>query len=280
MVFVPVPAGEFAMGSSEEKVDAALALCNASYGDCERSWFADEQPQHTVYLDEYWIGRTEVTNAQYQQFVDAGGYETEGYWSSAGWKARTVEGWERPRCLDEDDVNAPDQPVVCVSWYEAEAYTRWLSEESGMAIRLPTEAEWEKAARGTDGRIFPWGNEFDVSRLNYCDANCDREWKDEANDDGYAFTAPVGRYPSGASPYGAMDMAGNAWEWVNDWYGEEYYSQSPSAAPPGPETGEARVLRGGSWYDGDLDVRSALRYNSSPGNWYDLDGGFRCVRSQ
>ncbi|MFZ4850752.1 MAG: SUMF1/EgtB/PvdO family nonheme iron enzyme [Caldilinea sp.] len=279
MAFVPVPAGEFVMGSSEEEADAALALCNASYGDCERSWFADEQPQHTVYLDEYWIGRTEVTNAQYQQFVDAGGYETEGYWSSAGWQARTVEGWERPRCLDEDDVNVPDQPVVCVSWYEAEAYTRWLSEESGMAIRLPTEAEWEKAARGTDSRIFPWGNEFDGSRLNYCDANCAYDHGDEANDDGYAFTAPVGSYPGGASPYGAMDMAGNVWEWVSDWYGEDYYRQSPSANPPGPEMGETRVLRGGSWSSDANNVRSADRDYYNPGNWYSYFG-FRCVRSQ
>jgi formylglycine-generating enzyme required for sulfatase activity len=300
MAFVPVPAGEFVMGSSEEEADAALALCNASDGDC--GWFANEQPQHTVYLDEYWIGQTEVTNAQFQQFVDAGGYETEGYWSSAGWQARTAEGWEGLRCLDDDTVNVPDQPVVCVSWYEAEAYTRWLSEESGMAIRLPTEAEWEKAARGTDSRIFPWGNEFDGSRLNYCDANCAYDHKDEANDDivfrisstadpgtydhgdeanddGYAFTAPVGSYPGGASPYGAMDMAGNVWEWVSDWYGEDYYRQSPSANPPGPEMGETRVLRGGAASNYGIYVRSAFRNFNDPDFW-NVDLGFRCVRSQ
>ena len=278
MVFVPVPAGEFEMGSTEEEVDAALALCNASRGNCERGWFADEQPQHTVSLDAYWIGQTEVTNAQFQQFVDAGGYAAERYWSAEGWQVRSDEGWGGPRCLEDENFNAPDQPVVCVSWYEAEAYTRWLSEASGAAIRLPTEAEWEKAARGTDGRIFPWGDEFDGNRLNFCDVNCEYDWKDETYDDGYTYTAPVGSYPEGASPYGALDMAGNVWEWVNDWYQEDYYSQSPGSNPQGPATGESRVLRGGSWYRDDYLVRSARRDYVFPGLWIG-DVGFRCVRS-
>ena len=278
MVFVPVPAGKFEMGSTEEEVDAALALCHASYGNCERGWFAVEQPQHTVTLDAYWIGQTEVTNAQFQQFVDAGGYATERYWSAEGWQVRSDEGWGGPRCLEDENFNAPDQPVVCVSWYEAEAYTRWLSEASGAAIRLPTEAEWEKAARGTEGRIFPWGDEFDGNRLNFCDVNCEYDWKDETYDDGYTYTAPVGSYPEGASPYGALDMAGNVWEWVNDWYQEDYYSVSPGSNPQGPATGESRVVRGGSWNARSNFVRSADRGGLIPGNW-GYYYGFRCVRS-
>jgi formylglycine-generating enzyme required for sulfatase activity len=279
MAFVFVPAGEFEMGSTEEEVDVALALCNASYGNCERGWFADEQPQHTVALDAYWIGQTEVTNAQFQQFVDAGGYAAERYWSAEGWQVRSDAGWEGPRCLEDDNVNAPDQPVVCVSWYEADAYTRWLSESTGETYRLPTEAEWEKAARGTDGRTFPWGEDFDGSLLNFCDTNCVYDHKDETHDDGYAYTAPVGSYPEGASPYGVMDMAGNVWEWVNDWYDSSYYSQSPSENPPGPATGEYRVLRGGSWYSSGSSVRSAIRLYNLPDLW-DVSDGFRCVRSQ
>jgi formylglycine-generating enzyme required for sulfatase activity len=279
MVFVPVPAGEFGMGSTEKEADAALALCNASYGNCEHGWFANEQPQHTVTLDAYWIGQTEVTNAQFQQFVDAGGYAAERYWSAEGWQVRSDAGWEGSRCLEDDNVNAPDQPVVCVSWHEAEAYTRWLSEVSGAAIRLPTEAEWEKAARGTDGRTFPWGDLFDGSRLNFCDVNCEANWKDETYDDGYAYTAPVGSYAEGASPYGALDMGGNVWEWVNDRYDGSYYSQSPSENPQGPATGKIRLLRGGSWYFSDSFVRSAIRYYFAPDDW-DFIIGFRCVRSQ
>ena len=220
-----------------------------------------------------------MTNAQFQHFVDADGYETERYWSAEGWQARSQNDWTGPRCLDDDNFNAPDQPVVCVGWYEADAYTRWLSETTGEPYRLPTEAEWEKAARGGDGRTFPWSDDFDGALLNFCDANCPYDWKDSNYDDGYEHTAPVGSYPDGASPYGALDMAGNVWEWVNDWYQADYYSVSPGSNPQGPAMGQARVLRGGSWYGyDDYGVRSAYRRHYHPDGW-SPNVGFRCVRS-
>ena len=217
---------------------------------------ADEQPVHRVVVDAFWIMRTEVTNAQYDRCVRAGVCTAPG---NDVWR----------------DVRFAEHPVTHVSWEQASTYAQWVGGS------LPTEAQWEKAARGVDLRTYPWGNEFDGSRLNYCDVNCDKDWKDETTDDGYTFTAPVGSYPAGASPYGALDMAGNVWEWVNDWYGEEYYSQSPSDNPPGPETGGHRVLRGGSWVNDDGYVRSADRSNGNPGSGDIVYGyGFRCVRSQ
>jgi len=237
MVMVYVPAGEFLMGSS----------------DADGQADDDEKPQHLVYLDGYWIDRTEVTNAQYRKCVEAGACRG-------------------PGCWDENDYNAPDQPVVCVSWDDAQAYAAWAGG------RLPMEAEWEKAARGTDGRIYPWGDEFDGSRLNYCDRNCEGDRKDTGADDGYAVTAPVGRYPAGASPYGALDMAGNVWEWVVDWYDRGYYDRSPARNPQGPDAGDSRVLRGGAFSSGEGDVRCAARNRYSPHvrSWY---YGFRLVAS-
>jgi serine/threonine-protein kinase len=153
-----------------------------------------------------------------------------------------------------------DYPVVNVNRYQANAFCTWVG------ARLPTEAEWEKAARGTDGRIYPWGDQAPTQEL----ANFDRNVGD---------TTPVGSYPAGASPYGVMDMAGSVWEWVDDWYDSDYYSQSPSENPQGLVTGEYSVLRGGSWYGYDYNVRSALRNYRGPDYWDSLVG-VRCVRSQ
>jgi formylglycine-generating enzyme required for sulfatase activity len=226
-----IPAGEFVMGSPDGE------------GDDE------EKPQHTVYLDAYYIDKYEVTNARYQACVDAGACDAPQESSSS------------TRGSYFGNPEYADYPVIHVNWFQAEAFCAWEGR------RLPTEAEWEKAARGTDRRTYPWGNEAaDAGLLNY--------------DENVGDTTAVGSYPSGASPYGVMDMAGNVWEWVKDWYDSGYYRQSPRDNPQGPETGMYRVLRGGSWVDfGNRGVRSALRGLSNPGFW-DSSGGFRCVRSQ
>ena len=210
--WVDVPAGEFMMGS-----DPAV--------DPDAS--DDEMPQHAVYVDAFRISKYEVTNAQYAQCVRA-----------------TV-------CDEPGDLRYyldpayADHPVVYVSWFDAQTFCEWIGG------RLPTEAEWEKAARGTDGRIYPWGNEFAESKCNTFES-------------GIGDTTEVGSYSDGASPYGAMDMAGNVWEWVADWYDAGYYSEAPERNPQGPDSGEVRVLRGGSWYYYQDLARCASRPRYSP----------------
>jgi formylglycine-generating enzyme required for sulfatase activity len=205
---------------------------------------ADEQPIHDVYLDEFYADKFEVTNKQYKRFCDATGRP---YPDDPGFPG-----------MDNYFTRYPDYPVVEVTWYDAEAYGTW----AGKA--LLTEAQWEKAARGTDERTYPWGNEYpDWTRCNIID------------NDGYEFTSPVGQFPEGASFYGCMDLAGNVWEWAEDWYGSGYYSTSPDSNPPGPTYGSSRVARGGSFNNTPIWVRCAERYWGGPGTW-DEALGFRC----
>jgi formylglycine-generating enzyme required for sulfatase activity len=201
----------------------------------------DEKPIHTVYLDAYYMDKYEVTVGQFREFCNATGKSMP----------------------DQPDWNQGDNyPVVNVSWDDASAYASWAGK------RLPTEAEWEKAARGTDGRKYPWGNAWDASKCNNGESN---------SPDGYEKTAPIGSFPQGASPYGVMDMAGNVWEWCQDWYGKDYYQNSSNRKPTGPSSGSNRVLRGGSWYNAQLICRSSLRNYLIPrlgGDYF----GFRCFR--
>jgi formylglycine-generating enzyme required for sulfatase activity len=247
---VLVPAGEFQMGCDD--------------GNPNEDCYSDEQPLHTVYLDAYTIDKYEVTNAQYAEFLNVMGNQEEG-----------GDTW-----LDADDGNVrihesggvwqvdsgyENHPVVEVTWYGARAYCQWRGK------RLPTEAEWEKAARGSsDTRMYPWGNEDpDCSRLNYF------HYDGSSYEYCVGDTTPVGSYPTGASPYGAMDMAGNVWEWVNDWYDGDYYSSSPYENPPGPASGSYKVLRGGSFSSGWNIVRVAYRYDDFAVISFARDG-FRC----
>ncbi|KPL78517.1 hypothetical protein ADN01_14670 [Levilinea saccharolytica] len=246
MVMVYIPAGEFWMGSDKSTDPQARD---------------DELPQHRVFLDAYWIDQTEVTNAMYARCVADGKCTPRAEISS----------YTRYSYYGSSQFD--NYPVLYVDWHQASAYCAWAGR------RLPTEAEWEKAARGTDKRIYPWGDEFSCSRGNFDDETLFDSYTVPGgpNCDGYPDTAPVGSYPAGASPYGALDMAGNVWEWVADWYGDSYYQNSPAANPVGPEAGDYRVLRGGTWSGSANFLRAASRYRYLPFNANALNG-FRCAR--
>jgi serine/threonine-protein kinase len=260
MVQVYVPAGEFLMGSEDSDADD------------------DEKPQHTVNLDAYWMDRTEVTNEMFGRFVGETSYQTDAEKEGsanvcADGSCDETDGadWQHPQGPESNLNGLETHPVVQVSWDDATAYCEWAGR------RLPTEAEWEKAARGTDGRKYPWGEQAPTGELaNFCDANCAWSWADESVDDGYALTSPVGNYPAGATPYGAFDMAGNVWEWVNDFYDDNYYATSPRDNPPGASVEARRVLRGGSGSDGARNRRAPYR---ARGVARLNDLGFRCAAS-
>jgi formylglycine-generating enzyme required for sulfatase activity len=233
MVEVYVPAGDFLMGSLDSDSTAT----------------ADEKPQHTVYLDAYWIDQTLVTNAMYALCVQAGACPPP-----IATKSATHDAYY-------GNAEYADYPVIWVDWNDAQAYCKWAGR------RLPTEAEWEKAARSTDGRLYPWGDTAPTCALGnfgfqagYCVGD----------------TSKVGSYPAGASPYGALDMSGNVWEMVADWYDASYYSSSPGRNPTGPASGVTRVIRAGSWYIDTNKFNSTNRADYiGPGA---NNGGFRCVR--
>jgi formylglycine-generating enzyme required for sulfatase activity len=233
----------------------------------DRSEYDDERPQHELYLPAYRLGKYPVTNAEYGRFIVTGGYRDRRWWTEAGWTEKEEEGWAEPRWWADSRFNQPNQPVVGVSWYECVAYCRWLSAERGEEYRLPSEAEWEKGARGTEGWRYPWGDEFDASRLN---AN---EGKQVVR-----ATTPVGIYLGGVSPSGAFDCAGNVWEWCATKWGKPYpYDVSEDEWSDGYLAGnDARVLRGGSWFNLLSSVRCAYRVRDYPdyGNYYI---GFRLV---
>jgi formylglycine-generating enzyme required for sulfatase activity len=207
----------------------------------------DEQPQRTLALDAFAIDRYEVTNFQYQQFVDATGHR------KSGPPARYAKNMSKMQGIN--------QPVVYVSWEDAEAYCHWKGK------RLPTEAEWEKAMRGTDGRLWPWGNVEQPNGANWARVQ-----------DGHEVSAVVGTVLTDKSPYGVMDGAGNVMEWVADWYGERYFAEAPEQNPPSPDHGVYRVLRGGGYATTGADIRITSR-SKMVADFRDETIGFRCAVS-
>ena len=262
--WVTVPAGEFLMGSNKYQNKA----------------HDNELPQHRLYLPTYRISRTPVTVDQFAAFVKVAGYitfaEKNGWahkWSGSGWEAVHGANWRKPQGLNSNLKERGQHPVTCVSWYDAQAYCSWLSREIRQDIRLPTEAEWEKAARGQDGHIYPWGNE------EPSESHCNFHMI-------VGNTSPIDQYPLGSSPYGCLDMVGNVWEWTQTLYGQADCKPEftyPYNADDGRENTNApgticRVLRGGSFFDSPDNVRCAVRHGDLPFYCPD-DAGFRLVIS-
>lgn len=281
---VLIPEGLFFMGSTQQDIDKLLELDR----NIEAERLGNEIPQRKIYLNAYLIDKYPVTNAHYKKFIESGGYMQKAFWSDTGWQyivqANPLESSELDAVFHGDS----DCPVVNISWYEAEAFAAWSGK------RIPTEAEWEKAARGTDGRIYPWGNEFDKTRLNCAEAKIEKP-------------TPVTKYPQGQSMYGCFDMAGNVWEWTADWYDSQYYRCAIDKNPQGPMMAEenpyfgrpeevgisiydlkpsksgktlsgCKVLRGGSWNgSGIVHIRCANRDYDEPTYKNDTIG-FRCAK--
>jgi len=201
----------------------------------------NEHPQRKVTLDAYRIYKCEVTNSQFRRFVGETGYRAEGQWEKFSLTGRD------------------DHPVINVTWNDARRYCQWAGG------RLPTEAEWEKAARGTDGRMYPWGNEWDRNKCNNVTTDSAIYKASRVDLRLGKGTTPVGTFPEGASPYGCLDMAGNVWEWCSDWYDPDYYKKSLPLNPQGAATGDSRVFRGGGWFDDvTTGCRCAFRVGNDP----------------
>ena len=240
-VMVLVPAGQFLMGSD--------------------SWSGSEKPVHQVYLDSFYIDQFEVSYSDFVEFLNQVGNQIEGVAGKAHWVEeddpdlrihRVDNNWQA-------DPGLENHPMNEVTWFGARAFCEWRG------ARLPSEAEWEKAARGTDGRTYPWGEmEPTCEMANF--AGC------------YYDSVPVDSYPDWVSPYGLYNMAGNVHEWTNDWYGEDYYANSPTDNPTGPESGDYKVFRGASWFNGNYQTRTTYRYPKLPVLTYKANG-FRCVKS-
>lgn len=228
-----IPAGDFQQGSDTGQ--------------------RNEAPARIVWLDDYWLDETEVTNALYAQFVAASGHLTQAEQNGSEYT------WHQPYGADSNLDGLAKHPVTLVSWDDAAAYCAWAGG------RLPTEAEWEKGARGDTRREYPWGAQWSATRANSNNVR-----------DGYPQTAPVGSFPDGASIFGLLDMAGNVWEWVADWYAPGYPPESPVEHPTGPEQGERRGLRGGSYYEDERALRTVRRASLGPTSFASMVG-FRCA---
>ena len=250
--WVSIPAGEFVMGSTPEEAEAAYTDAKLRSSLLELHAFKAEVPSHTVFLSRYHISKYEITNAQYRAFIEATGRPTpRGHNGEETWK--------------DENFNADEQPVVGVTWFDAQAFAEWIG------ASLPTEAQWERAARGTERRIYPWGNAPPKARHH---ANFARRFNRPT---------PIGQFPNGISSNGIYDLAGNVWEWCLDEYNVTFYELSEKEAKKNPlylrfrDVLRARVIRGGAWDLGSAFLRSGLRFK-----FYPLDSthtiGFRVVR--
>jgi len=260
---ISIPAGPFTMGTGADEIERLAGEFELARTWVEKGYFAREQPQHRVSLPPYLIGKHPVMVGQYRSFVGAGGYRERRYWTAAGWTWREAANRREPAYWDDRAWSGDERrPVVGVSWYEAVAYCRWLSLETGRDIRLPTEAEWEKAARGEEGRTFPWGDEFDGERCN-------------VRVGGLGRTVAVGSYsPAGDSPYGCAEMVGNVSEWTLTCFTP--YPYRIGDGRDDPEGDLERVTRGGSWHSPVLRARTSSRGMNDP-FFSDNDLGFRCA---
>ncbi|MGR3176809.1 MAG: formylglycine-generating enzyme family protein [Candidatus Anammoxibacter sp.] len=268
---VLIPAGEFTMGMNDVTADHNHGSSNHEHHDHSKHKDVDfGKHEHNVFLDSYYIDKYEVTNGMYNKFMQAGGYSKAKFWTKEGWQWRVENNITEPNWWLEDKTSNykgspdyPDHPVTGLSWYEAMAYATWADKS------LPTEAQWEKAARGVEtGNIYPWGNdEPDCQLANFCVGR---------HDFCVNSTSTVGAFEKGKSPYGVYDMSGNVWEWCKDWYSVDFYKISPSENPECTEAGAKKLLRGGSWVNVKEFINSTFRQKAKPGlrNYFN---GFRCV---
>jgi formylglycine-generating enzyme required for sulfatase activity len=257
MDWVWIPEGPFVMGASEEQQAEFLKFDNPN---SRKRLIESAGPAHEVLLNGFYILRNLVTNQQYHEFTEATGHTHP----------------------DADPrFQGAKQPVVVVTWDDAQAFCGWVG------ARLPSEAEWEKAARGTHGLVYPWGNVWDSGKLQSIDGIAHQSFANQADylswktlhiEDPEARTTNVGSFPQGASPYGVLDMAGNAWEWVNDWFDSDYYRTSPATNPKGPETGKYKVLRGGSWDAPRPVISTWMREHFMAPNTARRVTSFRCAK--
>jgi formylglycine-generating enzyme required for sulfatase activity len=290
MEMVLIPAGEFKMGSGESAEETA-AFFKKNYGMIflTADYFKDDHPQHRVRITKpFYLGTYHVTRGQFRQFVKDSGYKTDAekddHPGAIGWNPEKQEfGFNKDYSWRNMGFQQTDEhPVVNVSFNDAVGFCNWLSRKEGKTYRLPTEAEWEYACRaGTTTRYYSGDDPEMLAKVaNVADATFKAKfpawkWTIKASD-GYVFTAPVGQFKPNA--FGLYDMHGNAWQWCADWYGDDYYGRSPADDPKGPDTGDRRVLRGGSWMDFPSNPRSAARHWVAPADRTGFPG-FRVART-